>query len=225
MNMNTHWRKLARTQSIGTLSTTLDVIRHTIDHSNNSDNDNANNGAINDTKNDTNNDTINDTNNGAINGAINDTINDANDEDSNIFSENNEFNITSLTIKINESESEVPFLVSNPPDNNNNNNNNKNNCIHILENYDNNSNYEARFGVFKNTNNSKNYFLTIFDSNRNIWFDSINTIQLNGKTQQEPQIYGYQISTTKIITPDGEEYIVYKTESSTLTISISYTQN
>ena len=211
MNMNTHWRKFARTQSIGTLSTTLDVIRHTIDHSINADNDNANND---DANCDANND---DANGDDANGenANNDDANDdnANGEDSNIFSENNEFNITSLTIKINESE--VPFLVSNPPDNNN--------CIHILENYDNNSNYEARFGVFKNsnTNNGKNYFLTIFDSNRNILFDSITTIQLNGSSTQKQTIDGYQVSPTPINTQDSEEYIVYKTASSTLTITIS----
>jgi len=188
--MNTHWRKFARTQSIGTLSTTLDVIRHTIDHSITADNDNANGE---DANCDANGD-------------------DANNDDANIFSENNEFNITSLTIKINESE--VPFSVSNPP---------YNNCIHILENYNNNSNYEARFGVFKNsnTNNGKNYFLTIFDSNRNILFDSITTIQLNGSSTQKLTIDGYQVSPTPINTQDGEEYIVYKTASSTLTITIS----
>ena len=202
MNMNTHWRKFARTQSIGTLSTTLDVIRHTIDQSITADNDNANNDDAN--NDDANNDDANYDNANGEN---------ANGEDSNIFSENNEFNITSLTIKINESE--VPFLVSNPPDNNN--------CIHILENYNNNSNYEARFGVFKNsnTNNSKNYFLTIFDSNRNILFDSITTIQLNGSSTQKLTIDGYQVSPTQLKTPDGEEYIVYKTDSSTLTITIS----
>lgn len=213
MNMNTHWRKFARTQSIGTLSTTLDVIRNTIDQSITADNDNANGEDANCDANgddangeDANND---DANNDDANGE------NANSEDSNIFSENNEFNITSLTIKINKRE--VPFLVSNPPDNNN--------YIHILEKYDNDSNYEARFGVFKNsnTNNGKNYFLTIFDSNRNILFDSITTIQLNGSSTQKLTIDGYQVSPTKLKTPDGEEYTVYKTDSSTLTITISYT--
>ena len=142
MNMNTHWKKFARTQSIGTLSTTLDVIRHTIDQSINADNEDCN--ANNDTNN--NSDNNDNSDNGLIGGTTGDGIVPT---------------ISSYTITINDDEKNtVPFKKLST--------NTNTNLIHIAEDSNNNSDYQARFGFFSKDGDTDKYFLTLYDDNKTL---------------------------------------------------------
>ena len=179
MNMNTHWKKFARTQSIGTLSTTLDVIRHTIDQSINADNEDCN--ANNDTDNNDNSDNF-------FGGATGDGVGAT---------------INSYTITINDDENTVPFKKLST----NTNNNTK--LIHIAEDSKNNNDYQARFGFFSKDGDTDKYFLTLYDDNKTLYFDSINSISLINRTDS---FTGFTINYIK-------DEIVYRTENTTIKVT------
>ena len=193
MNMNTHWRKFARTQSIGTLSTTLDVIRHTIDHSINADNEDCN------ANNDTNNNSDNNDNGNNDNGLIGGITGDDDTTGDGVGP-----TISSYAITINDDENnKVPFKKLST------NTNTNTNLIHIAEDSKNNSDYQARFGFFSKDGDNEKYFLTLYDDNKTLYFDSINSISFINRTDS---FIGFTI---KYI----ENETVYRTENTTIEVT------
>ena len=192
MNMNTHWKKFARTQSIGTLSTTRDVIRHTIDQSINADNEDCN--ANNDTDNNDNSDNNDNDLIGGITG------------DSGTTGDGVGPTINSYTITINDDENTVPFKKLST------NTNTITNLIHIAEDSKNNTDYQARFGFFSKDGDTDKYFLTLYDDNKTLYFDSINSISLINRTDSDVSYTGFTINYIK-------DEIVYRTENTTIKVT------
>ena len=105
--------------------------------------------------------------------------------------------------------SNIPINFTLLPNNDNDNNNNK--LIHIAEDpVKNNIYYQALFGFFYQDGDTKKYFLTLYDNNKTLYFDSIDSYALINKT---PSTYtGFTINYI-------ENETVYRTENTTIKVT------